>query len=56
VLVGMVRAIFGTKDIGDKHREMIILRAASIFDVPNEWQANKVMADNAGPERSLTTR
>ena len=48
VLVDMVRAIFGTKDIDDKHREMIILRAASILDVPYEWQANKVMAENAG--------
>jgi Carboxymuconolactone decarboxylase family len=48
VLVGMVRAIFGTPDIDDKHREMIILRAASILNVPYEWQANKVMASNAG--------
>lgn len=48
MLVDMVRAIFGTKDIDDKHREMIILRAASILDVPYEWQANKVMAENAG--------
>jgi hypothetical protein len=48
VLTGMVRAIFGTPDIDAKHREMIILRAASILDVPYEWQANKVMAANAG--------
>jgi hypothetical protein len=48
VLVGMVRAIFGTTDIDDKHREMIILRAATVLDVPYEWQANKVMAENAG--------
>jgi hypothetical protein len=27
---------------------MIILRAASILDVPYEWQANKVMASNSG--------
>jgi hypothetical protein len=47
-LIGMVRAIFGTPDIDDKHREMIILRSASILDVPYEWQANKVMAANAG--------
>jgi hypothetical protein len=47
-LVGMVRAIFGTPDIDDKHREMIILRAATVLDVPYEWQANKVMAENAG--------
>ena len=48
VLIDMVRAIFGTPDIDDKHREMIILRAASILDVPYEWQANKVMASNSG--------
>jgi hypothetical protein len=48
VLLGMVRAIFGTTDIDDKHREMIILRAATVLDVPYEWQANKVMAENAG--------
>ena len=47
-LVEMVRTIFGTPDINDKHREMIILRAASILDVPYEWQANRVMASNAG--------
>ena len=47
-LIGMVRAIFGTPDIDAKHREMIILRAASILDVPYEWQANKVFAANAG--------
>jgi hypothetical protein len=48
VLIGDVRAIFGTPDIDDKHREMIILRAASILDAPYEWQANRVMASNAG--------
>jgi hypothetical protein len=48
VLISMVRAIFGTPAIDDKHREMIIIRAASILDVPYEWQANKVMASNAG--------
>lgn len=47
-LIGMVRTIFGTPDIDNKHREMIILRAASILDVPYEWQANKIMASNAG--------
>ena len=48
VLIGDVRAIFGTSDIDDKHREMIILRAASILNVPYEWQANRVMASNSG--------
>ena len=31
-LIGMVNAIFGTKDIDAKHREMIILRAAKVLD------------------------
>jgi hypothetical protein len=48
VLVDMVRAVFGTPDIDDRHREMIIIRAASILNVPYEWQANRVMASNAG--------
>jgi hypothetical protein len=48
VLAGMVRAIFGSPDIDARHREMIILRAASDLDVPQEWQANKVMASDAG--------
>jgi hypothetical protein len=48
LLRGMVRAIFGTPDIDAKHREMIILRAASILDVPSEWQADNVMASKAG--------
>jgi alkylhydroperoxidase family enzyme len=47
-LVGMVKAIFGTPTIDDKHREIIILRAAAIHDVPYEWQANEKMAQNAG--------
>ena len=47
-LVGMVHAIFGTPTIDDKHREMIILRSAAILDVPYEWQANEIMARNAG--------
>ena len=53
-LVGMVRAIFGTPDINDRHREMIIRRSASILDVPYEWQANKVFASNQDrqPHRS----
>jgi Carboxymuconolactone decarboxylase family len=48
VLMGIVRAIFGTPDIDPKHREMIILRSASLLNVPYEWQANKVFATNAG--------
>lgn len=47
-LVGMVKAIFGTPTIDDKRREIIILRSAAILDVPYEWQANEIMARNAG--------
>ncbi len=47
-LIGMVNAIFGTKDIDAKHRKMIILRAAKVLDTPYEWQANATMAGNAG--------
>jgi Carboxymuconolactone decarboxylase family len=47
-LIGMVQAIFGTPDIDAKHREVIILRAAAVLDVPYEWQANEQMAGNAG--------
>lgn len=47
-LIGMVQAIFGESDIDAKHREVIILRAASILNCPYEWQANERMARNAG--------
>lgn len=47
-LVGMVRAVFGADDIDARHREVIILRAAVVFDSPYEWQANEKMAANAG--------
>ncbi len=47
-LAGMVGAIFGEPDIDAKHREVIILRAASILNCPYEWQANEQMARNAG--------
>lgn len=47
-LAAMVQAVFGTPDIDARHREMIILRAASVLNVPYEWQANTLMAGNAG--------
>src|SRR5277367_7003612 len=47
-LIGMVQAIFGEPDIDAKHREVIILRAASVLNCPYEWQANEQMARNAG--------
>jgi alkylhydroperoxidase/carboxymuconolactone decarboxylase family protein YurZ len=50
-LIGMVRAIFGTEGIDAKHREVIILRAATVLNSPYEWQANERMATNAGITR-----
>ncbi|ORW33844.1 hypothetical protein AWB91_06720 [Mycobacterium paraense] len=47
-LIGMVKAVFGEPDIDAKHREVIILRAASVLNCPYEWQANELMARNAG--------
>ncbi|MFD7614419.1 carboxymuconolactone decarboxylase family protein [Streptomyces sp. NPDC059828] len=47
-LLGMVKAVFGTEGIDPKHREVIILRAASVLDCPYEWQANVQMGANAG--------
>jgi alkylhydroperoxidase family enzyme len=47
-LIGMVKAVFGERDIDAKHREVIILRAASLLNCPYEWQANEQMAHNAG--------
>src|SRR6201987_4830081 len=43
-LIGMVNAIFGTKDIDARHREMIILRAAKVLDTPYEWQGDNPVA------------
>jgi len=47
-LIGMVRAVFGTSGIDDRHREVIILRAATVLHAPYEWQANEQMGRNAG--------
>ena len=47
-LVGMVQAVFGEADIDACHRELIILRAATVLNCPYEWQANEQMARNAG--------
>ncbi|MFA1705381.1 carboxymuconolactone decarboxylase family protein [Mycobacterium intracellulare] len=53
-LAGMVQAVFGERDIDAKHREVIILRAASVLNCPYEWQANEQMARNAGLTTSET--
>jgi alkylhydroperoxidase family enzyme len=46
--IGLVRAMFQTKGIDPKTREMIILRAAKVMNCPYEWQANLLFAANAG--------
>src|SRR5271154_3333935 len=47
-LIGMVKAVFGERDIDAKHREVIILRAASVLNCPYEWQGDESQAHNAG--------
>ena len=46
--VGMVRAVFAAERVAPKLRQMIILRAAAVLDVPYEWQANVPMSVNNG--------
>jgi alkylhydroperoxidase family enzyme len=46
--IGLVKAIFQIQGIDPKLREMIILRAATVLNVPYEWQANTQMAKNTG--------
>jgi alkylhydroperoxidase family enzyme len=46
--IGIVRAVFQAKDIDVKVRELIILRSAKLLNCPYEWQANVVLAKNAG--------
>jgi alkylhydroperoxidase family enzyme len=50
-LISMVQAIFSTEGIDARHREVIILRAATVLGSPYEWQANERMAANAGLTR-----
>jgi alkylhydroperoxidase family enzyme len=44
-LLAMVKAVFYGKDIDPR---IIVLRCAHLLDCPYEWQANMVMAPNAG--------
>ena len=46
--IGIVHAMFQTKGIDPRTREIIILRAAKVLNAPYEAQANVVMAKNAG--------
>ena len=46
--ITLVHAIFGTKDIDDKMREIIALRTAKLLNTPYQWQQHATMGKNAG--------
>ena len=46
--LGLVRAVFAAEGIDPKLRQAIILRAATVLNVPYEWQANVPMSRNNG--------
>lgn len=46
--IGMVRAVFAAEGIDPRLRQAIILRAATVLNVPYEWQANVPMSINNG--------
>jgi alkylhydroperoxidase family enzyme len=47
-IAGLIQAVFETKGIDVKIRELIILRTAKQLNCPYEWDANTQMAKNAG--------
>ena len=47
-MLSLVRALFETKGIDSRTREMIILRAAKVLNAPYEWWANAKIAANTG--------
>ena len=46
--LGFVRAMFTAEGVDPRLREILILRAAWILNVPYEWEANVPMARNVG--------
>ncbi len=46
--ITLVHAIFGTKGISDKMREVIALRTAKLLHTPYQWQQHATMGKNAG--------
>ncbi len=46
--LGLVKSVFAAEGIDAKLRQAIILRAATILNVPYEWQANVPMSLNNG--------
>ncbi len=46
--ITLVHAIFGTKGIDDRMREIIALRTAKLLHTPYQWQQHATMGKNAG--------
>jgi Carboxymuconolactone decarboxylase family len=46
--LGLVKAVFAAEGVDPKIRQTIILRAATVLNVPYEWQANVPMSQNNG--------
>ena len=46
--LGLVRAVFAADGVDPRLRQAIILRAATVLNVPYEWQANVPMSRNNG--------
>ena len=46
--ITFVHAVFGTKGIDAKAREIIGLRTAKLLNAPYQWQQHSTMAKNAG--------
>ena len=46
--LGLVKAVFAAEGVDPKLRQSIILRSATVLNVPYEWQANVPMSRNNG--------
>ncbi len=47
-LTGVISAVFKAQGVTSKLREIIILRAAHVLNVPYEWQVGSILGKNAG--------
>jgi alkylhydroperoxidase/carboxymuconolactone decarboxylase family protein YurZ len=45
---GFIEAMFQAKGVDPRIREMIMLRVGKVLNSPYEWQANAILARNAG--------
>jgi hypothetical protein len=50
-LIGMVEAVFSTPDIDAKHREMIVLRSASVLNVRPHLPGDRRAPPRRHPQR-----